>query len=127
MIRKTRGGARAARAGEPAEVPVAVAKARFAEQLRRAESGQPVVITRHGNPVVAMVPVEDLMALRRLRAAGPQGGLASVAGGWEGSEVLARRIHDPVRGVGRSPTDARRPGTAPHPGHPGHLDYQSPH
>jgi prevent-host-death family protein len=88
-------GATGSRPAEPLQVSVAEAKARFAEQMRRAEAGEPVVITRHGTPAVALVPVEDLMALRRLRAAGPQGGLASVAGGWEGSEVLARRIHDP--------------------------------
>jgi prevent-host-death family protein len=121
MIRKGKGRGRKMRGNGSAQVPVAEAKARFAEQMRRVESGEPVVITRHGTPVVAMVPVEDLMALRRLRAAGPQGGLASVAGGWEGSEVLARRIHDPLRSASRAPA---QPGLA---GPSGHFDLQSPH
>lgn len=69
---------------------VAEAKARFAEQIREVEKGEPVVITRHGKPVAALVRPEDLEQLERLRAAGPEGGLASIAGGWEGSEELAR-------------------------------------
>jgi prevent-host-death family protein len=118
MIRNERRRARRTRGTAQTEVTVAQVKARFAEQMRRAESGEPVVITRHGTPVVAMVPVEDLMALRRLRAAGPQGGLASVAGGWEGSEVLARRIHDPVRATARP---------SPHPGSGTPIDPSAPH
>jgi len=50
---------------------------------RKAEAGDPVVITRHGKPVVALVPAAELEQLERLRAAGPEGGLASLAGGWE--------------------------------------------
>lgn len=71
---------------------VAQAKARFSAAIRDAEEGRPVVITRHGDPVAALVRVEDLRALERLRAAGPKGGLASVAGGWEGSDELVERI-----------------------------------
>ncbi len=71
---------------------VAEAKAHFADCLRSAERGEPVVITRHGKAVAAVVAAEDLERLERLRAAGPEGGLASVAGGWEGSESLAEAI-----------------------------------
>ncbi len=46
------------------------------------------MITRHGEAVAALVSAEDLEALRRLRAMGPEGGLASIAGGWEGPEEL---------------------------------------
>jgi len=67
----------------------AEAKARFSEALREAANGDPVVITRHGRPVAALVRAEDLRTLERLRAAGPEGGLASVAGGWEESDELA--------------------------------------
>ena len=67
----------------------AQAKAGFSAALREAEDGNAVLITRHGKPVAALVRAEDLMRLERLRAAGPEGGLASVAGGWEGSEELA--------------------------------------
>lgn len=67
---------------------VAQVKATLSEQIRSAEHGNPVVITRHGKAVAALVPAEDLEALRRLRATGPEGGLASIAGGWEESEEL---------------------------------------
>lgn len=67
----------------------AEAKARFSEAVREAEDGSPIVITRHGRPVAALVRAEDVETLERLRAAGPEGGLASVAGGWEGSDELA--------------------------------------
>lgn len=72
----------------PKRVSVAEAKAHFADCVRKAETGDPVLITRHGKPVVALVPANDLETLRRLRAAGPEGGLASLAGGWKGSEDL---------------------------------------
>lgn len=65
-------------------------KARLSAFVRRAEHGDPVVITRHGEPVAALVSAGELEALERLRAAGPEGGLASVAGGWEDAEDLVR-------------------------------------
>ena len=67
---------------------VAQVKATLSEQIRSAEHGDPVVITRHGKAVAALVPAADLESLRRLRAEGPEGGLASIAGGWEDSEEL---------------------------------------
>jgi prevent-host-death family protein len=70
-------------------ITVAEAKASFAECLRAAEGGEPVVVTRHGKPVAALVPLADLETLQRLQAAGPAGGLASLAGGWKDSEELA--------------------------------------
>lgn len=36
---------------------VAEAKARFSEMIEAARSGKPVIVTRHGKPVVAVVPV----------------------------------------------------------------------
>jgi prevent-host-death family protein len=73
-------------------VSAAKAKAEFAECMRKAERGDPVVITRHGKAVVALVPAERLQQLERLRSAGPAGGLAGIAGGWRGSEELARLL-----------------------------------
>lgn len=67
---------------------VAQIKATLAEQIRSAEFGEPVIITRHGKAVAAIVGADDLETLERLRASGPQGGLASIAGGWKGSEDL---------------------------------------
>ena len=71
---------------------MAAAKARFAACLRAAESGEIVVITKHGRQIAALVPASDIEPLRRLRAAGPEGGLASLAGGWKGSDDLVRDI-----------------------------------
>ena len=64
------------------------AKTKLAELLKKVEAGESVTITRHGKAVVALVAADDLETLRRLRAAGPEGGLASLAGGWKGSEDL---------------------------------------
>ena len=84
---------------------VAEAKATFSEQVRSAEQGTPVLITRHGKAVAALVPADDLETLNRLRAAGPAGGLASLAGGWEGSDELVRLIQESPRAQGRDTPD----------------------
>lgn len=82
---------------------VAEVKATLSEQIRSVEHGQPVVITRHGKAVAALVPAGDLEALRRLRARGPEGGLASIAGGWDDSEELVSLLEHSER-IGRRPT-----------------------
>jgi prevent-host-death family protein len=71
---------------------VSEVKARFSEFVREAERGEPVVITRHGQAVAALVSAEGLKQLERLRSVGPEGGLASLAGGWAGSEELVRVV-----------------------------------
>ena len=81
------------------------AKARFSQCLREAEGGQPIVLTRHGRPIAALVPVELFEQLERLRAAGPEAGLVSLAGGWEGSEEVAERALDHGRSAGRRVPD----------------------
>jgi len=73
-------------------VSAAEAKAHFAECLRAAEQGRLVVITRHGKAVAALVPAAEAAQLRRLQAAGPHGGLAGIAGGWEGSDELVQQV-----------------------------------
>jgi prevent-host-death family protein len=73
---------------------VAEAKANFSECIREVEAGSSVIITRHGKPVAAMVRPDDVEQLERLRKAGPEGGLASIAGGWEGSEELAKSLEE---------------------------------
>ncbi len=65
------------------------AKSHFSDCVRAAETGNPVVITRHGKPVVAVVPAADLRRLNALRAAGPEAGLAGLVGGWAGSDEMA--------------------------------------
>jgi len=83
-------------------VSVADAKSRFAEYVRRAETGEFVVLSRHGKAVGALVSAGDVDQLERLRAAGPQKGLASLAGGWKGSEELADLL------AGRKRTRSRK-------------------
>lgn len=39
------------------------ARAHFAEVITRAQSGTPTVITRNGQPVAAVIPIEDFNAL----------------------------------------------------------------
>ena len=88
-------------------VSAAKAKAEFAECMRRAEAGEPVVITRHGRAVVALVRADRLQQLERLGSAGPAAGLAGLVGGWRGSEEMVRLLSESRR------TKARR---VPRPG-----------
>jgi prevent-host-death family protein len=81
---------------------VAEIKATLSERIREVEHGTTVLITRRGRPVAALVAADELERLRRLQSAGPEGGLASVAGGWKGSAELADLID-------ASPRRGRRP------------------
>ena len=87
---------------------VAEAKARFSECLRDAEEGRSVLITRHGRKVAAVVSVADFDQVQRLRAAGPEDGLAGLAGGWKGSEDLADTVARFSRTAARRPPKLRR-------------------
>ena len=73
-------------------VSAAKAKATFAECMRKAEAGDPVVITRHGKAVVALVRADRLQQLEGLRSGSPAAGMAGLAGGWRGSEELVRLL-----------------------------------
>ncbi len=84
------------------------AKTHFAECVRQAEQGEPIVLTRHGKSVAAIVPIGLVEELERLRAAGPAGGLASVAGGWQGSEEVAEKALEYGRSEGRRLPDLDR-------------------
>ena len=81
-------------------ISIAEAKAHLSVCVRKAEQGESILITRHGKPVAALVAATHLEQLERLRQAGPQRGLASLAGGWEGSDELVRQIE----ASSRSPT-----------------------
>ena len=74
------------------DISVADVKAHFAECLREVERGTLLTITRHGKRVAALVPASELSLLEQLRAAGPQAGLAGLAGGWKGSEELVDMV-----------------------------------
>jgi len=86
-------------------VSAAEAKTHFAECLRTVEQGREVVITRHGKAVATLVPAAEAAQFERLRAAGPQAGLAGLAGGWEDSEELVQQLarlrRTPARNKGR--------------------------
>ena len=86
-------------------ISVAEAKATFSECIRQVEAGSPVLITRHGKPVAALVRPDDLEHLERLRKAGPESGLASIAGGWEHSEELATILDGSPRHAQRDIAD----------------------
>lgn len=78
-------------------ISISDAKANFSAAIRRAESGEAVFITRHGKRVAGLVDVDDLERLERLRTAGPEGGLASVAGSWEDADELADLLDEHER------------------------------
>jgi prevent-host-death family protein len=74
----------------PKQVTLAEARDQLSAHVRSAEHGSPVVITRRGRAVAVIVATDEFERLERLRAAGPQAGLAGLAGGWESSEDLVR-------------------------------------
>ena len=82
----------------------ATAKAHLAEALREVESGESVTITRHGRPVAVLVPPELADQLGRLRAAGPESGLAGLVGRFPDGAELAEALDEVVasRTPGRS-------------------------
>ncbi len=61
---------------------VADAKAHFSDCVRTAEQGRPVVITRRGKPVAALVPAARLKQIERILAAGPEAGLGGLPNTW---------------------------------------------
>jgi len=79
------------------EISLAEAKATFSECVREVEKGKILVIKRHGKPVAALVQPQDLDNIVRLRKVGPEAGLSSVSGGWEGSEELVRILEESKR------------------------------
>ena len=83
------------------EISLAEAKATLSKCIRDVEKGLSVIIKRHGKPVAALVHPQNLETLERLKKAGPEGGLASLAGGWENSEELVKVLDGSVRfGIG---------------------------
>jgi prevent-host-death family protein len=80
------------RIGMSRNLSVVEAKTHLSDCIREVEQGGSVLITRHGRAVAALVPVDTIEHLERLKKAGPQGGLASLAGGWKGSEDLVHLL-----------------------------------
>ena len=54
---KISGAAGAVRSSQAMNVTISEAKARLTDLVRRAEAGGEVVLTRHGRPVVRLMPV----------------------------------------------------------------------
>ncbi len=71
---------------------IANAKAHFTECIDRAEAGDPVMITRHGKPVAAIVRANDLIVLSRLHDDDPKSGLAGILDSWNDDEGLANTL-----------------------------------
>ena len=73
------------------ELGVADAKRRFSELIDRVQRGERFVVSRHGRPAVALVPLHEQGSTR----AAPQG-LAAVAGSladWEELNVVVDEIY----------------------------------
>jgi prevent-host-death family protein len=83
-------------------VTAARAKAELAECIRTAESGEAVIITRHRKPVAVLVAVERMASVAAERGR-RGGGLASLAGGWKGSQDFVRALAKLRRSGGRRP------------------------
>jgi len=65
-------------------ISVTEAKAQLTDLVRRAEAGDEVVLTRHGQPAVRLVPVKaapDRAARRRILEAARASGMAKASSG----------------------------------------------
>jgi prevent-host-death family protein len=80
---------------------VADAKSHFADCIASAEAGEPVVITRHGKPVAAIVRAEDLATSTRLGEDSPQAGLAGIMGTWDDDDIAG--VYDEIAAHRRAP------------------------
>jgi len=48
------------RAGDPVHISVTEAKGQLTDLVRRAEAGDEIILTRHGQPAVRLVPVRSM-------------------------------------------------------------------
>ena len=62
------------------------------ECIREIEKGGPLLIMRGEEPVAALVRPKDLEHLEQPSNTGSGTGLASLAGGWKGSDELVRYL-----------------------------------
>jgi prevent-host-death family protein len=84
------------------------ARAHFAEVIARAQGGTPTIITRNGQAVAAVVPIEDFNAVDRYLAREADRDLAENPGAptYSMSDVVAAiRGEEPGRGVYGLPSD----------------------
>lgn len=71
-------------------------KAHLSESIDLAIQEGFVTITRYGKPVAAIVSIEDLEQLQRLRTARMTGGLANLAQEWDDAEEFAEELNKVV-------------------------------
>lgn len=83
----------------------AEAKANWASSLRQVEQGGTVVITRYGQPVAALVGIEDLEQLKRLRSKSRKAGLAGLVHRWDDTEDFVAALDEMDRSSQRPPLD----------------------
>ncbi|MBA3708740.1 MAG: type II toxin-antitoxin system Phd/YefM family antitoxin [Planctomycetes bacterium] len=79
---------------------IADTKAHLSSCVASAESGEPVLITRHGRPVAAMISAQDWERLQAVKSHRRRGLLALV-GGWEDAAEWSERVDGLV--AARSP------------------------
>ncbi len=70
----------------------AEAKTHFGECLKTAEKGTPVLITRYGKVVAAVVSADEVEQLERLRAAEPSAGLGALVGRFDDGDEFADAV-----------------------------------
>ena len=73
------------------EIQSSIAKARFAELLDDVESGETIVITRHGKPIAHILPVDDRQRLQAKQALQDIKAMRQQAGRVSTEEILTWR------------------------------------
>lgn len=87
-------------AGRCRVVPLTEVESRMDDFLQTVETGETVVLTRDGKPVATLTPSAE--GWRAEASEEAKTGLASLAGGWEGSDELADLIQKIHRTAPRS-------------------------
>ncbi|MDP3404679.1 MAG: type II toxin-antitoxin system prevent-host-death family antitoxin [Brevundimonas sp.] len=62
------------------QIPISEAKAQLTDLVRRAEDGETVILTRHGQDVIRLTPVRISPQLKAKRLAAIRSAQAAVAG-----------------------------------------------
>jgi len=71
------------------EISLTKLKTHFSAYIRNVETEAPIIITKYGKPIVALIHITDFALLNQHHQKNPPKGLASIAGGWNGSMELA--------------------------------------
>ena len=70
---------------------IADAKAHLSSCIAQVEAGEPLMITRHGRAVVAMISADEWERLKIVQGA-QRRGLAALIGGWDDSDTLVEQV-----------------------------------